>query len=274
MKAIALMYHDVVEGPSEEEASGFAGGDAAVYKVERVEFDAHLRAIAERAGKEPVSVFQLGERALHMPLMITIDDGGRSGFTHSAPALERYGWRGHFFVPSDYIGKGAFMSGEEIRALRARGHVIGSHSASHPARMARLSWEQMLREWRASIERLSDVLGQAVRVASVPGGHFSRQVAEAAAQAGIECLFTSEPTTRVYQVGPCTILGRYTMKRRTPAAVVAAIARGEVGPRWRQLLVWNAKKATKAMGGEYYLRARGAWLRRRRKDSDNPRSGT
>ena len=44
MKALSLMYHDVVEHGTEE-SSGFAGPAAAEYKLEREEFAKHLDAI-------------------------------------------------------------------------------------------------------------------------------------------------------------------------------------------------------------------------------------
>ena len=60
--------------------------------------------------------------------------------------------------------------------------------------MAALTRAELDREWRQSIARLSAVLGDPVKVASVPGGYYSREVGESAAAAGIEALFTSEPT--------------------------------------------------------------------------------
>src|SRR4029078_6811863 len=98
-----------------------------------------------------------------------------------------------------------------IRALHARGHVIGSHSCSHPARMALCDGEQMRREWEESGPVLSDILGVPVRAASVPGGYFSNRVADAAARAGIRALFTSEPTTRVWPRGGLPTFGRYSI---------------------------------------------------------------
>jgi hypothetical protein len=57
-------------------------------------------------------------------------------------------------------------------------------------------------------------------------------------------------------VGDCRVLGRYTIQRWMPARVVAQIAAGKVAPRVRQMAIWNAKKVTKAIGGEYYLKVR------------------
>jgi len=106
-------------------------------------------------------------------------------------------------------------------------------------------------------------LGERVDLASIPGGEYSRQVAEAAAQAGVRTLFISEPTVRRRQIAGCLILGRYSMRRWTAARTAAAIASGKIAPRARQMLLWQAKKITKTIGGEHYLKFREALARRR-----------
>jgi peptidoglycan/xylan/chitin deacetylase (PgdA/CDA1 family) len=261
MRAISIMYHDIVRG-GESDASGFPGPDAALYKLEPDQFASHLDAIAKAVRRSPGSVFDL-LKAEHQetPLLITFDDGGASA-PGIADMLEHHGWRGHFFITTGYIGTPSFMSRDQILELHRRGHVIGSHSSSHPARMSHCDWEEMLREWKTSVELLSDILGEQVRAASVPGGYYSRRVAEAASVAGIEALFTSEPTTRCRMVDRCLVLGRYTIQRWMSSEVAAALAAGRVAPGLRQLLFWNAKKATKALGGERYLKMRKALLGR------------
>lgn len=260
MPAIALMYHDIVSGGAYD-ASGFAGADAALYKLDAAEFEAHLAAIAGAAAARPATLAELDGGAAR-PLLITFDDGGVSACTHAAPALERRGWRGHFFVTTGRVGTPAFLSREQVVELDRRGHVVGSHSATHPARMARCGYDEMLREWRSSAEALSEILGRPVTAASVPGGYYSRRVAEAAAESGFTHLFTSEPTAGLRRVGGCLVIGRYAVQRWTTPRAAAAIAAGRLAPRLRQAVLWNAKKATKAVGGEFYLRARKALIGR------------
>ena len=69
-----------------------------------------------------------------LPFLITVDDGGVSYYTVVADRLERLGWRGHCFVTTDMIGQRGFLTRRQIRELDGRGHIIGSHSASHPTR--------------------------------------------------------------------------------------------------------------------------------------------
>jgi hypothetical protein len=114
-----------------------------------------------------------------------------------------------------------------------------------------------------SVDLLSDLLGERVDLASIPGGQYSRRVAEAAAQAGVRALFTSEPTVRRRRIAGCLTLGRYAVHRWTAPRTAAAIASGKIVPRARQALLWQAKKIAKAAGGERYLKFREALTRRR-----------
>lgn len=258
MKAISIMYHDIVER-GEEETSGFSGADANLYKIEIEKFEEHLTKIAEsRNSTDKVTESSEKENSF----FITFDDGGRSAYAQTAHALERRGWRGHFFVATDFIDTPTFLSATEIKELDSRGHIIGSHSASHPLRMASLQPDELRREWLRSVEKLSDILGYQIKTASVPGGHFSRAVAEVASDAGIKMLFTSEPTTRVYKIKDTDVFGRYTIQRQTLTETVAAIARGDLNPRLRQFLFWNSKKILKKIGGENYLKIRKRLLSR------------
>jgi len=237
----ALMYHDVVPHGLED-SSGFPGRDSARYKVTPAQFEAHLEAIS----------LHVSQRLLPT---ITFDDGGVSALA-AADALERYARRGHCFVTVNYIGTRGFLDPAGIRALERRGHVVGSHSCSHPLRMGHLSPARLVDEWVTSRAALSEILGHGVQSASLPGGDFAAAVATAAADAGFTQLFTSEPMRRVRQVGALTIAGRFTIHCRTSPATVAALAVGCWLPCARQVLAWNAKKVGKRIGGEHYLQAR------------------
>ncbi len=243
--AAVLMYHDLVAA-SDDDASGFPGTDAARYKVAPELFEAHLRALD----------------AAHLPSapVLTFDDGGGSAL-RAADALERYGWRGWFFVTTDRIGARGFLDAAAIRGLHQRGHIVGSHPCSHPLRMAHGSAAWLLREWRDSCAALADIVGEAIGAASVPGGDFGRNVAAAAEQAGLTVLFTSEPTRRLRRFGALTIRGRYTIYRWTAAATAAGLAAGSPLPCGTQAMLWAAKKVTKRIGGAKYLKLRRLLLR-------------
>ena len=261
MRVVALLYHGIVEAGAHD-SSGFKGGDANLYKLDRREFEDHLSAIAEAVRARSLRVDTVP--VVHEPaVMLTFDDGGASAHPLTAELLEKHDWRGHFFVTTSFIGRRGFIGRGDIVALRRRGHVIGTHSHSHPTRMSRCTPGELEREWSESRAILSDILGEPVTAASVPGGYYSRRVAEAAALAGIRYLFNSEPVTSVQEVDGCAVFGRFAVKRRLSARAAASIAAGRAGPRLGHFLLWNGKKVLKAAGGEYWLMLRKALLAER-----------
>jgi peptidoglycan/xylan/chitin deacetylase (PgdA/CDA1 family) len=261
LQAISLGYHDVTDDPSQALAATEPVG--MVYKLERRDFCNHLRSIhLEPATATVQTIDRRRTWSRERPVFLTVDDGALSGYTYVADELELHNWRGHFFITTDWIGRPGFMDRRQIRELRARGHVIGSHSRTHPERMSHLGWSELLKEWIESVDELSDLLGERVRTGSVAGGFYSRRVAEAASAAAIEVLFNSEPTTSVAMLNGCLVLGRYSIQRQTPCGISGAIASGQPWPRWRQTILWKAKKAVKAATGESYLTIRRQLLSR------------
>src|SRR6266702_1009267 len=165
MKTCALMYHDVVDGDPDQ--SGFAGAGPARYKVSTARFRAHLDAIREALSEDPGVVDDLlaGDSS-GAAWLLTFDDGGASALA-AGEELARRQWRGHFFITTGRTGEEGFLDASEIIELRSMGHIIGSHSASHPSRMSSLPERELREEWRASVESLADLLGAEIRSASV-----------------------------------------------------------------------------------------------------------
>jgi peptidoglycan/xylan/chitin deacetylase (PgdA/CDA1 family) len=241
---VFLLFHDVyVSDPRE---SGFASPAADRYKLTADQFDRHLSALAR-------------VRPHVRPFSLTFDDAGSSYYTTIADRLEELGWRGYCFVPTDFIGRPGFLTRAQIGELDRRGHHIGSHSASHPIRISACSQDAVLGEWRRSVGTLQDILGHSVTTASVPGGYYSRGVAEAAATAGLKVLFTSEPVTRGFQVGHCAIAGRFTIRASSPPHLSERLVGSAPWSRWSMWAAWTAKKSIKPLLGPAYQRV-ADWL--------------
>lgn len=272
MRAVTLLFHDVV--PSGRWGlSGFDGADADVYKIDCDAFRLHLAAIRQSLHGVPITAPELLVRSRgDRPFLLTFDDGGVSALLYAADILDEFGWKAHFLVTAGRIGTPGFLNRGQIQELRRRGHVIGSHSFSHPPRMAHCSPAQLDDEWQRSAQLLSEILSEPIQVASVPGGYYSYEVARAAARAGIKLLFNSEPVTRSHAVDHCLVLGRFSAQRATLPEWSAAIVAGRWQPRTRAYLFWNAKKVAKALGGTMWLRAR-VRLLEHRAQTPPPRSG-
>jgi peptidoglycan/xylan/chitin deacetylase (PgdA/CDA1 family) len=254
MPLVSLLFHDVYRrSPSE---SGFCSPGADRYKLTVAQLASQLDGVAAVRHDRPILATAMVDAspAGTFPFLLTVDDGGVSYHQVIADLLEARGWRGHAFVSTDFIGRPGFLTLEQLRDLDARGHVIGSHSASHPSRFSTCRRDQMLQEWTHSRKMLEDVLGHHVHTASLPGGYFSSTVAETAAEAGLRVLFTSEPVTKIEQHAACTIVGRFAIR----AGVAPGFSRKLVEPaRWtrtEEWASWQLKGLLKPVLGPFYSR--------------------
>ncbi len=258
MHTVSLLFHDVyVDGPQE---SGFVSAAADRYKLSLAEFDAQMSGITSMRPDAPILITDvIDANAAGFPFLLTVDDGGVSYYTVIADRLEARGWRGHCLVTTDFIGETGFLTAGQIRELDARGHLVGTHSASHPTRFSACGLDEMRNEWIRSRCALEDLLGHAVGVASVPGGYFSSTVARTAADSGITVLFTSEPTTRLYAEQGCVVAGRFTVRSGSRPDFASRIVLAPATARAAAWASWNAKKLIKPLLGSTYGRV-ADWL--------------
>jgi len=256
------MYHDVIDS-GDTDSSGFPGRAPSRYKLESSLFEGHLTAIAAtRTSPTSVTDFREAQIGRSPPLFLTFDDGGASA-RQIGETLAGMGWPGHFFIPVDFIGKPGFLDEAGVRALVQMGHVIGTHSCSHPVPMSSLPNERLLEEWGRSVAVLSELVGAPVVTGSVPGGYVSARVAAAATACGIQALFTSEPVESVRETEGCLLFGRYAILAGMPPRTAARLARGDLAPRFRQLAAWRAKGLAKSALGDRYRTLRSALLEKR-----------
>lgn len=249
-RLLTLLFHDVYAQQAAE--SGFRGAAADRYKLPLERFRRQLEAIAQTRADPPVPVTAVPARGVAPPWAISFDDGGISYHSLIAPLLAERGWTGHCFVTTDRIGQAGFLHAHHIRELRAAGHVVGTHSASHPPRIDSFAEDRLVAEWAESKAVLEDILGEAVTVGSVPGGYYAPRVAQAARAAGLELLLTSEPESTPREVDGCLVLGRYTLRRDSADDLAGRLLAS--GPaRLRQWAAWNAKKALKKTLGTGYI---------------------
>jgi len=242
----ALCYHDVVP-ENAPDWSGFPGAAAGSYKLTRDAFAAQLTALSA-LGPDGVT--------------LTFDDGGRSAFEIISDMLLERGLVGYFFVTTERIGTTGFLSRPQVAGLRKAGHAVGTHSVSHPLLFGSLPYPRMLAEWRESRQTLEDILGEAVRDGSVPGGLYSVAAGRAAAEAGLRLLFTSEPTVVTDQIDGCRVRGRFAVRSSTTPEALLDLAADRGTARWRYATLWHAKIVARRIGGTPLLRAR-EWIFRR-----------
>lgn len=229
--SVVLMYHDIVTAT--DKSSGFQNKNAFQYKVEESAFEKQVKALQ---GKEVV---------------FTFDDGGESFLTKAAPLLERYGFKGVFFISTKYIGTQGFLTKEQVKELAERGHVVGSHSHTHPEIFTKLTKEEIHEEWQRSYEILKDILGEKDLPMSIPNGYASKTIMEEAIKSGFTDIYTSQPTTKTKLFQKHNVIGRYVVHDNITAEDVLRIVNSK-SYRLKMALKWHLLNVVKGvLGGAY-----------------------
>jgi peptidoglycan/xylan/chitin deacetylase (PgdA/CDA1 family) len=252
----SFAYHEATDDPA---STGFQRPGALPYKHTRIAFAQHLAHIAA-APVAPAAVTDVDFAAPGRYLLLTFDDGGKSAL-YIAEELTRRGWTGHFFIVTSRVGTHGFLRASEIRVIQSLGHVVGSHSHTHPDIFREQSLGEMLSQWHVSADILQQMLGEPCLAASVPGGHISPLVLRSTAIAGFRFVFTCEPVLRATQVAGCWCLGRYLVKTHTPLLRVHELAqfRGWTSARVARLVKNAVRRSVPSWYRRYVTRTTREW---------------
>src|SRR6478736_961093 len=101
---VNFMYHDILPYSDAPTSSRRANP----YEVSAKVFEGQLKELLEGAGRPAGLVtniaLQTGENQL-LDHTVSFDDGEAGAVSTILPILEKYGAKGHFFIPTFYIGK-------------------------------------------------------------------------------------------------------------------------------------------------------------------------
>lgn len=197
---LVLMFHDVVDGQYPN--SGFNKPGALQYTIDAWRFEKLVKYCVDSSAD----------------VVFTFDDGGSSFYNVIAPILEKYGKRGVFFISTGYIGTDRFLTKEQVRELHDKGHIIASHSDSHPRDISKLSIDEIVDEWSKSKKILEHIIGEEVNLASIPGGAISNNVLKGLKKSGYQVVYTSIPTNKADSFEGMNVIGRYTITNHSDIA--------------------------------------------------------
>ncbi len=119
-----LCYHRIEYGRNDE------------YTVTPATFEAHMKILAD-SGFRSINPGQLYDYLVfnkeipEKPVIISFDDSRVEHATIAAPVMEKYGFRGVFFLMTITHNKKNYMTDEQIINLSKAGHTIGFHSWDH-----------------------------------------------------------------------------------------------------------------------------------------------
>jgi peptidoglycan/xylan/chitin deacetylase (PgdA/CDA1 family) len=147
--------------------------------------------------------------------MVTFDDTHESHFSIAAPVLEKYGFRGVFFIMTVCIGKKNYLPEQQIKMLADGGHAIECHTYDHPSvkTIAGEQWEQQLDKPKRKLEAIT---GQSVDYFAYPFGVWNETAIMELKKRGIKAAFqlTGKRSTKepLYTIERMLVQGNWTGK--------------------------------------------------------------
>lgn len=166
------------EPTTEETTTSDYAGDYAEYSNEIVEYGVGSRRLEDGRyegavycqnlyGDYNVEFIKENEKVIYL----TFDEGYENGCTPAIlDTLKEKGVKAVFFVTMDFA-KG---NPDLVKRIIAEGHVLGSHSVTHPS-MPSLSVEKQKAEYQGLDDYISQNYGYKMYLFRPPMGHFSEQ---------------------------------------------------------------------------------------------------
>lgn len=103
------------------------------------------------------------------PILLTFDDTDLPQFSIAKPELEKYGFKGTYFIMTVSLGRPNYMTREQVKSLADAGNCIGSHTWDHH-NVKKYS----IADWVTQIEKPTKVLegitGKPVKYFAYPFG--------------------------------------------------------------------------------------------------------
>lgn len=171
-----LMYHRVTDIPKALDPLGLA--------MSPTQFEQQMSYLARKGYvcltlADAVRYFRQGKKMPARSFVLTFDDGYQDVLLKACPILEKFGFTATVFLVAGRMGSlsnwrgqdearaGLLLSQAEVRDLSLRGHIIGSHTLSHPS-LNSLDELSAFEELRNSKALLQDQLGMQVDFFSYP----------------------------------------------------------------------------------------------------------
>ena len=182
-----LCYHNIKNFETND------GPMTKVYSVKPADFAAQMKALSA-AGYHTILPAQLYDYLLHdgtlpsKPIMITFDDTRGEQYTIGAAEMEKYGFKGVFFVMTVSINRPNYLTKEQIAALSDTGHVIEAHTWDHH-RVTKYTGEDWNTQLVKPKAKLEEIIKKPVTYFAYPFGLWNKEAIPEVKKSGYQMAF-------------------------------------------------------------------------------------
>ncbi|HEY4875591.1 MAG TPA: polysaccharide deacetylase family protein [Puia sp.] len=108
------------------------------------------------------------------PILLTYDDTDLGQFTVAYPEMQKYNFKGLFFIMTVSLNRPNYMSREQVKQLSDAGNTIGSHTWDHHNVK-----QYKGNDWKVQLDKptqqLESITGKAIRYFAYPFGLWNEQ---------------------------------------------------------------------------------------------------
>jgi peptidoglycan/xylan/chitin deacetylase (PgdA/CDA1 family) len=129
--------------------------------VSRKNFEDHMRSLYDSGYHSilPDDLYDhltLGKPLPSKPIVISFDDSRGAQYNLAEPVLEKYGFKGVFFIMTVCVNKPDYMSSVQLKSLSDKGNLIAAHTYDHPlvSHISDNQWEKQLEGPKIFLERI------------------------------------------------------------------------------------------------------------------------
>ena len=125
------------------------------------------------------------------PVVITFDDGYSDNYTNAFPSLKNHGLKATFFVITDGVDDGYYMSSEMLKEMQSNGMSIQNHTANH-LELDKLSREDAYDTIKRGQDFLRNNIGSDANYLCYPVGKYNSETIEIEKELGIKAATTTQ----------------------------------------------------------------------------------
>ena len=142
------------------------------YRITAQDFDAQMKYLQDNSYhpitfQELVDSFKNNTPLPEKAVVLTFDDGWKSQYQYALPILDKYKFKGTFFIITSYPGYGAYMNWDDVIALDHDGMDVESHTVHH-INLAHAKPDVIASELADSKKTLETKLGHAIDAIAYP----------------------------------------------------------------------------------------------------------
>ena len=131
---------------------------------------------------------QKGAPLLSKPVMISFDDTRAEQYTIANQDLNKYGFKGVYFIMTVSLGRPGYMTSEEVKRLAGGGNIIGSHTWDHNS-VKKYSGNDWMIQIDKPSQQLEKITGRPIKYFAYPFGLWNREAISQLKERGFKAAF-------------------------------------------------------------------------------------